>query len=54
MHVFSTLVLCLNLQSKMPDEILEGHAFEPEYTPEELEALEREENDSPRVQERTL
>ena len=30
---------------------MEGYAFEPEYTPEELEALEREQNDSSRVQE---
>ena len=44
------VVLCLNFQSKMADEILEGYAFEPEYTPEELEALEREQNDSSRVQ----
>ena len=30
---------------------MEGYAFELEYTPEELEALEREQNDSSRVQE---
>ena len=50
MHVFSTSVFT-SVVSELPVEILEGYAFEPEYAPEELEALEREQNDSSRGQE---
>ena len=34
----------------MAEQLLESYAFEPEYTPEELEALDREQNDGCRHQ----